>query len=103
MNEKTIFKKNKNIVTRKIEDETILMPLYKTSKEIDCIYTLNEAGARVWDLINGKRNLAKIKIMLLKEYDAKEKEIDKKLNALLKDLIKIKAIYSNHSFYATKK
>lgn len=93
MNEKTIFKKNKNIVTRKIEDETILMPLYKTSKEIDCIYTLNEAGARVWDLINGKRNLAKIKTMLLKEYDAKEKEIEKKLTALLKDLIKIKAIH----------
>lgn len=92
MNEKTILKKNKNIITRKIEDETILMPLYKTSKEIDCIYTLNEAGARVWDLINGKRNLAKIKAMLLKEYDAKEKEMDKKLTALLKDLIKIKAI-----------
>lgn len=92
MNDKTIFKKNKNIVTRVIEDETILMPLYKTSEEIDCIYTLNKSAARVWKLINGKRNLAKIKEMIRKEFDVTVTELNKELSKTIKDFLEIKAI-----------
>ena len=92
MNDSKFLKKNPNIVTRKIEDETILMPLYKTSEEIDCIYTLNDVAARVWELIDGKKDLKKIKKTLLEEFDVTEKELGKKLTAFLKDLEGIKAL-----------
>ena len=80
------------MVSRTIEDETILMPLYKTSDEINCIYTLNDVGARIWELVDGKRNLTQIKKKLLEEFDSSEKEMDKELNKFLEDLNKIKAI-----------
>ncbi len=92
MKDSVIFKKNPDIVTRKIEDETILMPLYKTSEEIDCIYTLNDVAARVWDLMDGKSNLGEIKKILLKEFDVTEEELEKELGVFLKDLEEIKAI-----------
>ena len=92
MKDSKVLKKNPKIVTRKIEEETILMPLYNTSKEIDCIYTLNDVAARIWELIDGKKNLAKIKKMLLEEFDATQKELDKELSKFLKDLEEIKAI-----------
>lgn len=92
MRKDTVLKKNPNIVTRIIEDEVILMPLYKTSKEIDCIYTLNDVGARIWALIDKKKTLGEIKKILLKEFDATEKDIDKKLTEFLKDLVEIKAV-----------
>lgn len=86
------LRKNTNMVTRVIEDETILLPIYRTSKEINCIYTLNKPASRVWELINGKRTLSAIKTQLLKEFDSTEKEIDKEMSGLLKDLQEIKAI-----------
>lgn len=92
MQDSSVLKKNHDIVCRTIEDETILMPIYKTSDEINCIYTLNKVAARVWELIDGKRNLAKIKKTLSEEFDATEKELNKELAKLLKDLGEIKAI-----------
>jgi hypothetical protein len=94
MKESVVLKKNPNIVSRTIEDETILMPIYKTSDEINCIYTLNKVAARIWELIDGKRNLAKIKKTLLQEFDTTEKELDKELTKFLKDLKEIKAVKS---------
>ena len=61
----TILKKNKNMVTRKIADETILLPIYKTSKEINCIYTLNKPASIVWDMIDGKISIGEIKDKVL--------------------------------------
>jgi hypothetical protein len=92
MQDSTVLKKNPDIVSRTIEDETILMPIYKTSDEINCIYTLNDVAARVWELIDGKKNLGEVKKILLKEFDTTEKGLDKELTKLLKDLKEIKAV-----------
>ena len=65
MQNTTILKKNKNMVTRKIADETILLPIYRTSKEINCIYTLNKPASIVWDMIDGKTTVGEIKDKVL--------------------------------------
>jgi hypothetical protein len=88
----TLLRKNPDMVTRVIEDETILLPIYKTSDEINCIYTLNKPASRVWELINGKRTLAQIKKEVLSEFDTTDAEVDKEMAALLKDLKEIKAV-----------
>jgi hypothetical protein len=92
MEESVVLKKNPDIVSRTIEDETILMPIYKTSDEINCIYTLNDVGARVWELIDGKKSIGKIKKILSGEFASTEKELDRELAKFLKDLKGIKAI-----------
>jgi len=87
-----VLKKNPDIVSRVIENETILVPIYKTSKEANFIYTLNQPAAKFWDLIDGKRTLGDIKGIVLKEFNATPKEVDKEMHSLLKDLKKIKAV-----------
>lgn len=92
MQESKVLRKNKDMVTRVIDDETILLPLYKISKEINCIYTLNKVASRVWELIDGKRTPLEIKNKVLKEFDTTPQEVDKEMRKLLKDLKEIKAI-----------
>ncbi len=92
MEEKTIPCKNKNIACRAIGDETILLPIYRSSEEMDCIYTLNKPAAWVWDRIDGKRSWGALKKQLLKEFDVTEGEAEKKLQELKSDLEKIKAL-----------
>ncbi len=92
MDETMVLKKNSNIVTRVIEDETILLPIYKTSEEINCIYTLDKTASFVWKLIDGKKPYSAIKREVLEEFDASGKEVDEQMELLLKDLKEIKAV-----------
>jgi hypothetical protein len=92
MQDTMVIRKNSNIVTRVIGDEMILVPVYKSSEEINSIYTLNKPAARVWEMFDGKKPLSRIKQQLLSEFDATAKEVDRELGGLLKDLKEIKAI-----------
>jgi len=92
MKETIALRKNPDMVTRVIDDETILLPIYKTSDEINCIYTLNKAASRVWEMFDGRTTIGKIKNQLLKEFDTTPGEVDKRIQELLKDLKQIKAI-----------
>lgn len=92
MQEKAILRKNPDMVTRVIADETILMPIYKTSDEIDCIYTLNKVASSIWEMIDGKRTLGEIKKRILERFDTTAQEVDKEMDGFLKDLEEVKAI-----------
>ena len=92
MQENKALSKNPNMVTRVIEDEAILLPLYKSSDEINCIYTLNKVASEVWNLIDGKRTLAEIKKRVLKKFDTTPEEVNKEMQKFLKDLKEIKAV-----------
>ena len=92
MKDDIVLRKNSDMVTRVIDGETILMPIYRTSDEINCIYTLNKVASRVWEMIDGKKSYAKIKKEILGEFDSTEKEVDKEMALLLKDLKEVKAI-----------
>lgn len=92
MNEKLVLRKNSDMVTRKIDKETILVPIFKTSVDMNCIYTFNKVASDVWDLIDGKRTLKQIKETILKKFDTTPKELDREMSKLLKDLKEIKAV-----------
>jgi len=87
-----VLSKNKDMVTRVIEDETILLPIYKTSDDINCIYTLNKTASEVWKLIDGKNTILDIKKIILERFDTTSEKFDKEMGLFLKDLKEIKAI-----------
>lgn len=92
MKKEGVLIKNRDMVTRLIDDETILLPIYKTSKEINCIYTLNKVATRIWELIDSKRTTEEIKKQILKEFDATRQEVEQEMKKFLKDLKEIKAV-----------
>ena len=92
MDNSLVLKKNPDFVMRVIEDETILIPIYKTSEEANYIYTLNKVGQTVWNLIDGKKTLGEIKNDILKKFDTTPEEVEKELSQFLRDLKEIKAI-----------
>ncbi|MCM8820171.1 MAG: PqqD family protein [Candidatus Omnitrophica bacterium] len=85
-----VYKKNPNFVAREIANELVLVPIYKSTEELNCIYTLNEHALYFWKLLDGKRTLENIKKELLKKFSSVE--LDKNLEKLIKELLKIKAI-----------
>lgn len=92
MQDTAVLHKNPKVVARVILDETILLPIYKNSDEINCIYTLNKVASRVWEMIDGKKNITVIKKRILEEFDTTPRESEKELDKLLEELREIKAI-----------
>ena len=92
MDNRRIFKKSDEVVTREIEGELILLPLYKSSKEMNYIYTFNETAAALWGLIDGKMTLGEIKEDLKEKFAVEDEKLERQINEFINDIKTIKAI-----------
>ena len=73
-------------VTRRIGAETILVPLTGDVADLDAVYTLNEVGAFVWDLIDGRRSAQAIAEAVTAEYDVVLEQAVRDVDELLTTL-----------------
>jgi len=93
MQGKTVYKKNPNFVARKIDDEIILVPITKDAADFEAIYNLNNpVSVKLWELIDGKRNIEKIEEKVLEEFEVKPEKLEKNIKEFMGDLKKIGAI-----------
>ena len=82
----SIYRQADNIVTRRIMDETLLVPVSGELASMEELYTLNETGAFVWQALDGVRPLAEIGRRLGKQYDAPAEEIEADLLEIMNGL-----------------
>jgi hypothetical protein len=68
----SVLTQSHSVVTRKTGDEYVLVPITDNIADMNSVYTLNETGAFIWDLIDGKRSVDELINCLTEEY-----EIDK--------------------------
>lgn len=57
------------VVTRRIAGETILVPVAGDVADLEAVYTLNEVGSFVWDLIDGQRSAQAIAEAVCADYE----------------------------------
>jgi len=84
--------RNESFVYRRIEDETILVPVKDNVGDMGSIYNLNEIGALIWEQLDGERNLEAVKDKILDEYDVSPQDAAADLKAFVTDLIEIEAV-----------
>jgi len=87
-----IYKRDENFVFRKIEDETILVPLKDNVGDMGSIYNLNEVAAFVWEQLDGKKSLGDIKHRLLEEFEVSAVEAGDDLSEYIAQLEEIEAV-----------
>lgn len=86
------YKRNDDFVFRRIENETILVPIKDDVGDMSSIYSLNEVAAFIWQNINCKNSISDIKNMILSEFEITETQAITDLNEFVKALEKIEAI-----------
>ncbi len=89
-----IYQKNPDIVSRKIVDEMILVPVRRRVGDVESLYTLNEVGARIWELIDGKRRVEEIRDLIVAEFEVSPGEAEEDLFTLLQQLSEIDAVHA---------
>ena len=66
---KSILSRSPSIVTRKTGNEYVLVPIANNIADMNSVYTLNETGAFIWELIDGKKSVEEIIGAVTAEYD----------------------------------
>ena len=84
--------KDEAIVARRIGDEFILVPIHQKAGEVDSIYTLNEVGARVWALLDGRTPLGEIRDAIVQEFEVGPEEAEVDLVAFVQQLARVGAV-----------
>lgn len=86
------YTKNPPIASSKIADEVVLVPIKQNAGDLQSCYVLNEVAARIWELIDGKREVKEIKDGIVEEFAVTPEEAEKDLIELLEKLEKIEGI-----------
>lgn len=82
------YRPSENIVARKIDGEILIVPLScGVGKADDDLYTLNDTGRDVWELLDGTLTLTEIVCRLTDLYEAPREEIERDVNELVGDLL----------------
>ena len=64
-----VYRKDDNLVARKIADEYIMVPIRENIAASGYVYTLNAVGGRILELIDGERSIADIAATIVQEYE----------------------------------
>ena len=80
------FAKDPSIVSRNVAGEQILVPIRQKAGEIDSIYTLNEVASRIWELLDGEKQVEEIKNAIVEEFEVSQKEAEEDLLKFLQQL-----------------
>ncbi|HOU01697.1 MAG TPA: PqqD family protein [Bacteroidales bacterium] len=65
---KSVLSHSSSVVTRKTGNEYVLVPISDNVADMDSVYTLNETGAFIWELIDGKKSVSDLIKALAEEY-----------------------------------
>jgi len=80
------FTKERNFVTRCIGGETIIVPVRTNVADLDSIYTLNEVGTLIWELMDGQKNVKQIVESIWNTYEVTPEEAEKDTLVFLNSL-----------------
>ena len=69
------FVKRPDVVSRRIAGEAVLVPVRSQVAEIDCLFTLNDLGSQVWDLLDGERTVSQIAEVICESYEVTADEV----------------------------
>jgi len=86
------FAKDPFIVFRKIADEFILVPIKQRAGDVESIYTINEVGGRIWELIDGDKRIEEIRDVIIEEFEVGSKEAETDLTEFIEQLEQIGAV-----------
>jgi hypothetical protein len=87
------YRKGKDLVTRCVAGETIIVPVRSSVGDLNSIYTLNEVSTTIWNLIDGETIVFKIIEAVLDEYDVPAEDAERDTLHFLNSLVQAGLIH----------
>jgi predicted nucleic acid-binding protein len=78
--------RSRNVVSRVVADEAIVVPIRRGAADMDSIYSFNETGTLLWELIEKTQSLLDLAARLEKEYGLSAEKARADTEAFLAEL-----------------
>ncbi len=88
----TYYGKDSSMVARAVAGETILVPIRQNVGDLQCMYTLNDVGSRIWELLDGGITVEEIVSTLTKEYEVETPQAKVDVDEFLAQMKEIGAV-----------
>ena len=86
------YKKDDSMVGRKVANEFILVPIKQNVADLQYMYSLNEVGGRIWELLDDFTSVEKIVSTLVQEYEVEAPQAEADVLEFLAQMKEIGAI-----------
>ena len=86
------YERNPDFIYRRIVDEAVLVPIRQDVADMECIYTLNEVGTLIWQMLAAPATEAELQQAILAEYAADPETVAADLNRFLEGMAAAGAI-----------
>jgi methyltransferase-like protein len=70
---KSVPSRSPSVVTRKTGNEYVLVPVTNNIADMTSVYTLNETGAFIWELIDGRKSVEELIEAVENQYNVDHK------------------------------
>ncbi len=87
-----VFIQSDNIVSRKILDETILVPVSGNVADMQKVFTLNSVGEYIWNQLDGNKNLNDITAGIIKNFEVEPLEAGNDMLDFIEELLEARLI-----------
>jgi len=86
------YNKNSSMVARRVANEVVLVPIRQNVGDLQNIYTMNEVGARIWELLDSGEAVADIILAISSEYELEQTQAEADVIDFLDHLESVGAI-----------
>lgn len=86
------YERNPEFIFRMIADEAVLVPIHNNLADMNCIYSLNETGAFLWNRLEQQPTKEDLQTALLAEYAGETEVINIDLERFLAEMLAIDAV-----------
>ena len=83
----TVYHKTREIVSRKIADEMLLVPVRGNLADMQRIFSLNPVAEYIWQELDGTRSLDDIRAGVLEQFNVDPAQCDEDIRAFIGQLL----------------
>ena len=84
--------RNPDYIFRRIVEDMILVPIHQDIADMNCIYTLNEVGALLWEKLEKPLSSEELQAVVLEEYSIDAITASGDVASFLSEMEKIGAV-----------
>lgn len=81
------YERNRDVVSRKIEGEIIIVPVRSGVGDLNSLYTLNSVGSVLWDFMNESHTIPEMVQRVCDEFDVTARQAQQDIEAFLDSLM----------------
>ena len=81
-----LYAKSPSVISRAVGDRIVLVPAFEKLGNEDCIFSLDGVGARIWELLDGKRSIGQLEEELQSEFDVPQEKLRQDIAEFISDL-----------------